>query len=100
MFQIFLFSFAGFGLLALVFTAFQLMRRSFTDAVILYPMYREQGDAYFTLRTLSSLCLPMVVITKDGEDFSSLENEFLYADFVSQSDFSAYIHDRYIRKDT
>lgn len=87
--------FAVFGLLTAIFALIQFARRSFADAAILYPMYREEGDAYFTLRTLSSLCLPLIVITKDGQDTASLENEFLYANFVSKSEFEDYIKQQY-----
>ena len=100
MFRILLTAFSVFGLFTIAFSLFRFAQRTFTDAAILYPMYRDEGDGYFTLRALSGLGLPIVVITDDNQNTQSLENEFLYAEFVRQSDFPAYIQDRYQRKDT
>lgn len=93
-------AFAVFGFLTLIFTIVRFAHRTFTDAAILYPMYRETGDAYFSLRTLSTLCMPLIVITADDTDTTSLQNEFLYADFIPYSEFETFIKQRYQRKDT
>ena len=95
MFQLICSIFTVFGLLTAIFSIIQFVRRSFADAAVLYPMYRDEGDAYFTLRTLSGLGLPLIVITDGNHDTTSLENEFLYANFVSKSDFEDYIKQRY-----
>ena len=92
-------AFAVFGFLTLIFTIVRFTHRTFTDAAIIYPMYRDDGDAYFSLRTLSSLCMPMIVITADDAETASLKNEFLYADFVPYSEFETFIKQRYQRKD-
>lgn len=100
MFETILTVFSVFGLFTILFTLFRFTQRTFTDAAILYPMYRDEGDAYFTLRALSGLGLPIIVITDDNENTGSLQNEFLYAEFIRHSDFDAFIQERYKRKES
>lgn len=99
MFEILLTLFSVFGLFTILFTLFRFAQRTFTDAVILYPMYRDEGDAYFSLRALSGLGLPLIVITADNENTHSLESEFLYAEFIRHSDFNTFMQERYKRKE-
>lgn len=99
MFEIILTAFSVFGLFTILFTLFRFSQRTFTDAAILYPMYRDEGDAHFTLRALSGLGLPIIVITDDNENTNSLQNEFLYAEFIRYSDFEAFMQERYKRKE-
>ena len=94
MFELFTYIFAIFGVIGTASAIIKLFLRSSVPAVILYPMYHETGDVYTSLKTLSDINLPLIVIKDDNEDTSMLEKEFLYADFVKRSEVVSYIDKR------
>ena len=95
MFELLLYIFAIWGVVQAAATVLKLISRSTIPAAIIYPMYHETGDIYSSLRALSSLSLPLIVVRNDGESTEILEKEFLYADFVDRSDLEKYIEQHY-----
>lgn len=86
MFEIIVYIFAIWGVVQMASALIGLLIKCSTPAFIIYPMDKDNGDVYCSLKTLSRLNLPMIVIKADDDNTKSLENEFLYADFVSRSD--------------
>lgn len=95
MFEILLYIFAVWGVIQTVLALLRFMLGCSVQAAILYPMDLEQGDAYYSLRVLSRLNLPLIVVKADGDDTEILEKEFMYANFVERSELTNYLKERY-----
>ena len=94
MFELITYIFAIFGVIGTASAIIKLFLRSSVPAVILYPMYHESGDVYTSLKTLSDINLPLIAVKDDNEDTSTLEKEFLYADFIKRSEIINFIEKR------
>lgn len=91
MFEIILYIFAIFGIIQAARSFIRFCFNISVPAYILYPMYKDDGDNFVALRILSEQNLPLIVVKNDYDDTSSLEKEFLYADFVKKSELSDYL---------
>lgn len=95
MFELLLYIFAIWGVVQAASAVITLITRSTVTAAIVYPMYHETADVYTSLKTLSNINLPLIVVREDGDDTEILEKEFLYADFIDKSNLKKYIEQRF-----
>lgn len=95
MFELLIYIFAIWGVVQTASIILKLITRSTIPAAILYPISSETGDVYSSLKTLSNINLPLVVIREDGDNTEILEKEFLYADFVDKSELKKYIENHF-----
>lgn len=95
MFELLLYIFAICGVVQAASAILKIITRSTVPAAIIYPMYHETGDVYSSLKTLSGINLPLIVVREDGDNTEILEKEFLYTDFVDRSDLEKYIENHF-----
>ena len=95
MFELLLYIFAIWGVVQAAVSVLRLITRSTVPAAIIYPMYHETGDVYSSLKVLSNINLPLVVVRDDSDKTEILEKEFLYADFVDRSELKEYIENHF-----
>ncbi len=94
MFEILVYIFAIIGVVELAAAVLGLILKSTIPAYIIYPMDNDDGDAHHSLKVLSRMNMPMIVIKADGEDTTPLEKEFLYADFIERSTINEILKNR------
>ena len=94
MFEILVYIFAIIGVVEMMAAVLGLILKSVIPAYIIYPMDNDDGDAHHSLKVLTRLNMPMIVIKADNEDTSSLEKEFLYADFIERSKIDEILKNR------
>lgn len=95
MFELLLYIFAIWGVVQAASAVLKLITRSTVPAAIIYPMYHETGDIYSSLKILSNINLPLIVVKDDYENTETLEKEFLYSDFISRSELKEYIENHF-----
>ena len=95
MFELLLYIFAIWGVVQAAASVLKIITRSTVPAAIVYPMYHETGDVFSSLKVLSNINLPLVVVRDDNYNTEILEKEFLYADFVNKSALKEYIENHF-----